>query len=147
MIKMKKLVAATIAIIAFASYTHAQSPLPIEISYDAAGNRIIRKVLQIPLSSKGNVFSDSTYYIDNMQSIQMKVHPNPTQGKVYVEMIDAKEDSPYSIRVIDNQGRIIYKSEGRGNRMELDMAAYPSGYYVVELHSNNEYTIWKIIKK
>ena len=147
MIKMKKLVAATIAIIAFASYTHAQNPLPIEILYDAAGNRIIRKVLQIPLSSKGNVFSDSTYYIDNTQSIQMKVYPNPTQGKILIEMSEVEESSTNIIHIFDSQGKRVYASEGQGNQMEIDLSTYPAGYYMVELYVNDEHTTWKIIKK
>lgn len=54
----------TLALVAFASITNAQSPLPIEITYDDAGNRITRKVLQMSMMSKGESQADTTYYLD-----------------------------------------------------------------------------------
>lgn len=144
---MKKIFITTLAIVAFASYAYAQNPLPIEILYDAAGNRITRKVLQISLSSKGSTPTDSTYYLDHTQSIQMKVYPNPTQGKILIEMSEVEESSTNIIHIFDSQGKRVYASEGQGNQMEIDLSTYPAGYYMVELYVNDEHTTWKIIKK
>lgn len=143
---MKKKVTLLI-LLATACISFAQTPLPIEISYDAAGNRITRKVLQISTMSKGGNYSDSTYYLDQMQSIQMKVYPNPTQGKVYIIMSEVEEDSLKEIRLYDNQGKLVYKSDGYGNTIEIDISSYPTGYYMVELYVNEEHTTWKIIKQ
>lgn len=135
------------SLVAIAPFSYAQSPLPIEISYDAAGNRITRKVLQVSMMAKGGSYSDSTYYIDQMQSVLMKVYPNPTQGKVYVEMQGGDEIGNSKIRLFDSHGRLIHEQEGDGYVVELDLSTYPTGYYIIDLYVNEEHTIWKIIKK
>ncbi len=135
------------SLVAIAPFSYAQNPLPIEISYDAAGNRITRKVLQVSMMAKGGSYSDSTYYIDQMQSVLMKVYPNPTQGKVYVEMQGGDEIGNSKIRLFDSHGRLIHEQEGDGYAVELDLSTYPTGYYIIDLYVNEEHTIWKIIKK
>lgn len=134
-------------LLATAGIVSAQTPLPVEISYDAAGNRITRKVLRVSMTSKGGYHTDSSFYSDIMQSVQLRVYPNPTQGKIYIEMLDLTEDAPNKVRIFDNQGKLIYKNEGLGNAIEIDISRYPTGYYMVELHTNGEHTTWKIIKQ
>ncbi len=135
------------SLVAIAPFSYAQNPLPIEISYDAAGNRITRKVLQVSMMAKGGSYSDSTYYIDQMQSVLMKVYPNPTQGKVYVEMQGGGEIGHSNIRMFDSHGRLIHEQEGNGNAVELDLSTYPTGHYIIDLFVNEEHTTWKIVKK
>lgn len=135
------------SLVAIAPFSYAQNPLPIEISYDAAGNRITRKVLQVSMMAKGGSYSDSTYYIDQMQSVLMKVYPNPTQGKVYVEMQSGDEIGNSKIRLFDSHGRLIHEQEGNGNAVELDLSTYPTGHYIIDLFVNEEHTTWKIVKK
>lgn len=135
------------SLVAIAPFSYAQNPLPIEISYDAAGNRITRKVLQVTMMAKGKNYSDSTYYIDQMQSVLMKVYPNPTQGKVYVEMQGGDEIGNSKIRLFDSHGRLIHEQEGDGDVVELDLSTYPLGYYIIDLFVNEEHTTWKIVKK
>lgn len=135
------------SLVAIAPFSYAQNPLPIEISYDAAGNRITRKVLQVTMMAKGGNYSDSTYYIDQMQSVLMKVYPNPTQGKVYVEMQGGDEIGNSKIRLFDSHGRLIHEQEGDGDVVELDLSTYPLGYYIIDLFVNEEHTTWKIVKK
>lgn len=143
---MKRIIIA-MALLAIAGLSVAQNPLPIEISYDAAGNRIMRKVLQISMMSKGGNHTDSTYYIDQMQSVQMVVYPNPTQGKIYVELPKMEESVPNMFRLYDNQGKLIYESVVLGNTLEIDISLYPTGCYMVELYVNGERTTWKLIKQ
>lgn len=71
-------------LLATAGIVSAQTPLPVEISYDAAGNRITRKVLRVSMTSKGGYHTDSAFYSDIMQSVQLRVYPIPTQGKIYI---------------------------------------------------------------
>ena len=137
----------TLAIVAFASITNAQSPLPIEITYDDAGNRITRKVLQMSMMSKGESQEDTTYYLDRMQTTEMKVYPNPTQGKILVDFMDAEEKSATIARIYDNKGQKLQECQGEENRMELDLSNYPAGVYNVELFVGEEHTTWRILKK
>jgi hypothetical protein len=137
----------TLAIVAFASITNAQSPLPIEITYDDAGNRITRKVLQMSMMSKGESQADTTYYLDRMQTTEMKVYPNPTQGKILVDFMDAEGNNAILVRIYDNKGQKIQECQGKESQMELDLSNYPAGVYIVELFVGEEHTTWRILKK
>jgi len=130
------------AVVAF-----AQSPIPIEISYDDAGNRITRKVLDMSKSAKGLGQGDSTFFTDKLQTVQMRVYPNPTQGRVYVEMTGASEISGSLLRIYDSKGQKIQEKSGVGYGMEFDISNYPAGYYIVELVVNDERTTWKVVKR
>lgn len=143
---MKKLLVILFACISANAYS--QGVLPIEISYDDAGNRIMRKVMPVSMmASGGDNHNDSTYYIDRMESIQMKVYPNPTQGIVHIELQSTTDITDNGIRVFDSKGRIICEKSGDGNTMEIDLKHYPSGYYIVDLYANKERTTWKIVKE
>ncbi|MBR4506754.1 MAG: hypothetical protein IKP21_08270 [Bacteroidales bacterium] len=61
---MKKNVLILIIVAASAIVAHAQNPVPLEITYDAAGNRIARKVMQLSFATGMNNNSDTTYYVD-----------------------------------------------------------------------------------
>lgn len=132
----------TAAVVAF-----AQSPIPIEISYDDAGNRIVRKVLDMSKSAKVLGQGDSTYFTDQLQRVQMMVYPNPTQGRVYVELTGTSEIKKSMLRVFDSKGQKIYENSGSGSSLEVDFSKYPAGYYIVELTVNEERTTWKVVKR
>ena len=102
----------TLAIVAFASITNAQSPLPIEITYDDAGNRITRKVLQMSMMSKGESQEDSTYYLDKMQTTEMKVYPNPTKDLVNVQLtINNEQIDDVEIQLFDVYGSSFHQPQ------------------------------------
>ncbi|MBR1765674.1 MAG: T9SS type A sorting domain-containing protein [Bacteroidales bacterium] len=130
-----------------ANIAFAQNALPIEISYDAAGNRTTRKILPMSMVAKGGGFTDSTFYDDKMQTVQMRIYPNPTQGSIHVEMQGVGKDSPNKIRIFDSQGRLVCEKEGLGDSLDLDISPYPMGYYMAELFVDGEHTTWKIIKQ
>lgn len=130
---------------------HAQSPVPVEISYDAAGNRIIRKVLLLSKSSGSKGYGETeadkiSYYTDWMKTVQIKIYPNPTFGKVYVDMCGFESNTQKTIHVLDSKGIMIYEKTCDEPMVEVDLSAFPAGYYIVELIADDERTGWKVIK-
>ena len=134
-------------------YLHAQSPMQIEMTYDNAGNRTSFKVLQMSSNKKGGGASesvdqkDSTYYIDQLPSVTMKVYPNPTQGVVHVDIDGGASHQRYAIRLFDDHGRKLYETQDEGNTAQIDLSSYAAGIYLVELSVNGEHTTLKIIKR
>ena len=82
-----------------------------------------------------------------MQTVNMRVYPNPTQGKVCVELMDVSETTESFMKVYDSRGHKIYEKRGNGSSMEVDISKYPAGYYIVELIVNEERTTWKVVKR
>jgi len=134
-------------------YIHAQNPMQFEITYDNAGNRTTRKVLEIcstpkgGSNSKGINQSDSTYYVDQLSSIRMQVYPNPTQGIVYIDMKGNSNFIQHTICIFDDHGRKLCESKSEGSATQIDLSSYAAGIYLVELSANDERTTWKIIKR
>jgi hypothetical protein len=99
------------------------------------------------MSKKGGSCPDTSFYSDMIQSIPVRVYPNPTQGIVYVDLPNTGKDFPNRVRLFDSHGKLIFEKEGSGNKMEIDISSYPAGYYIVELSAKDEHTTWKIIKQ
>ena len=125
----------------------AQSPVPIEIEYDAAGNRIVRKVMQVAKAQYNNSHSDSIYYVDQLQSMQIKIYPNPTLGMVSVEINGSEDGSVTILRIFDSQGRKLQEKAHTERLLDIDISAYPAGNYIVEIIAGAEHTTWKIVKE
>ena len=145
-----------------------QTPLPITYSYDAAGNRTVRKVLELKgvttnsdtsttatknISSMddspfGNDYpKDATYYTDKMQTIGLRVYPNPTAGKVSIGLDNAIPGITYTVHLFNSHGSLLLTLKGSGTQIELDMASFPDGIYSTEITAGTERTAWRIIKK
>jgi len=68
----------------------AQSSLTVEYDYDAAGNRILRKVIVMqpappaPTMAVAQEFSEEEpeYFVEKIVQVEMKIYPNPTTEKI-----------------------------------------------------------------
>lgn len=75
------------------------------------------------------------------------VHPNPTNGKFFVQFSTNADVSEVNIKVSNITGQSIlqqnFTHEGGMFYQELDMTGQPSGVYFVELHTDNGNTLTK----
>jgi len=88
--------------------------------------------------------------IDNIASNSIKVYPNPTTDKFFIQSnADIKDD--LTISIYDNTGRILYSSkldELLANNMhEIDISALTNGIYILQINNYKSITIMKIIKQ
>lgn len=72
--------------------------------------------------------------------LDLFIFPNPTSGEVTMAF-DLPSEQPFSFRIFDTSGRIIYSHhdygiEG-GNAMQLHMGDYAPGVYLVDFQSEN----------
>jgi len=79
-----------------------------------------------------------------LESTNLLIYPNPTDGMLYVESFDA-EQGIQSIRLQDLTGREIYFKRYENTKLEkVDMQKFPSGMYIINI---NEEKQMKVIKK
>ena len=127
-----------------------------EYSYDLAAfstqsNMIFRMVFHSDgyVNLEGVVIDDllvdgTTLDADNFQINQISVYPNPSKDVFYVKL---NNSTPFDLRVTDITGKIVYtkKQINSGTPFPLQMEAYSSGVYFLQIEANNQLTTRKLI--
>jgi hypothetical protein len=123
----------------------------IEYTYDAAGNRIKKEfIISGSTNSPGSTsFRNKESLTDKIDSISVKIFPNPTQGIVNLQ-IDNTSIEDYSsttIKVIDISGSILYENRKVGQNVKIDFENFSNGIYILQLQNNENISNWRIIKQ
>lgn len=152
---MQKNIIVLLLVAGFVNLSFAQQILPRIYEYDAAGNRIVRKVIELPVpdnmynntESDSVCHVDSVYYIDNVQDYTIKIYPNPTSSLIYVDIEGDNADKNATLSVYNISGSLLYTKQITGNSTIVDLSNYPIGAYLVIMQLKNEKTTWKVLKK
>lgn len=139
----------------FLLHVQSQIALPRAYEYDNAGNRIVRKVIELPMpnnmyndTESNNVCHvDNIYYIDNVQDYTIKIYPNPTSSLIYVDIEGDNADKNATLSVYNISGSLLHTKQITGNSTIVDLSNYPVGAYLVIMQLKNEKTTWKVLKK
>lgn len=82
--------------------------------------------------------------VETSTESQIRVYPNPTTARVTVEATDAMSH----VELYDNHGRRLENYNARNsNDITIDVSHYPSGAYYLRVHTADNVTIQKLIKK
>jgi hypothetical protein len=73
-----------------------------------------------------------------------KMYPNPTNGNVTIS-IDAS--SPYTLTVANVMGQVVTSMNGNTDRVNLNVANYAPGIYIVNIRTASAMTTQKLIVK
>jgi YVTN family beta-propeller protein len=75
-------------------------------------------------------------------SNKIKCYPNPTSNTITLE---APQDA--IIEITNIQGQLVKTYNATGNKTSIDVSAFPSGVYVVEVKSEKVYNVGKFVKE
>ncbi len=132
-----------------------------EYGYDASGNRILRKIVEIPeqksfISDKDTIqtqelVQDSIkkgkkYYIDELGNLSLKVFPNPTTSIVNIDILNINTQIEGNIMLYSASGALLANKQINTSHIELDVSTYSKGNYFAVIYINEKKTHWKIIK-
>ncbi|GMQ29610.1 T9SS type A sorting domain-containing protein [Algoriphagus confluentis] len=82
---------------------------------------------------------------ENNPNLQIKVFPNPTQGKVYLESQNLNLDG-MKVDILNLNGQSVLQSdEIRNSQAEFDLSGLPKGLYILMLYSAKEIHTKKLI--
>ncbi|WP_394747337.1 T9SS type A sorting domain-containing protein [Spongiimicrobium salis] len=76
-------------------------------------------------------------------SPEMIIFPNPAMSKVTIQGMQGKKQ----IRLIDMTGRVLYETTSSDSEKELDMGAYPNGFYFVQVKGAQKTEILRLVKQ
>ena len=172
LIYMKK-IGIVIFVVLLSQWVWAQEKTTnITYTYDAAGNRTNRSltVKEPKLDSTTNK-EDSTFYslvennslngeqklmgnvttiqqqIDLIAAYDLKVFPNPTEGKLQLVIGNYSNALQGEIRLYQLTGSLLLTQKTISNRNIIDLSGMSVGSYMLELVIAGKKVVWKVIKK
>lgn len=129
-----------------------------QYDYDVAGNRIARNVIYIRAAALINptvnqVFSkegaiDSVAMVSDQLSeiLTIDLYPNPTLKTVQIEFSNL-EVLTNEVRLIDQNGKILYQQKEFTGNFEVNLEAYPVGTYFIWLLLDDKVHRYQVVKK
>lgn len=131
----------------------AQVEVTHTYDFDAAGNRILRTVLEINQRSlKSACPEDSVwnpnqnqYYEELIGKNSVKIYPNPTHGLVTLQFEKPIDNSYYQLFGLS--GQLLSEAHITGTTVTIDLSEHKTGVYMLTISLNGKKETWKIIKK
>jgi len=129
--------------------------LPREYDYDAAGNRILRKVITVqptpPSPQDTTDYSQKAplvaeYYVEKIAQTEIKIYPNPTTEKVNLEITGWENLQRGSFKLYSLTGQLLQEHQVHSQTTTISLTNLPKGTYILKVNINDRTEEWKVIK-
>jgi len=142
------------------------NPLPRYYEYDAAGNRVVRKVIELPkappappdslpitryvlqdeFGSSGSQLSPD-YYIEKLAQVEMKIYPNPATEKITLSISNVEKMQNGTLQLYSLNGQLLQTQPIHSATCEISLAGLATGSYILKVQINDTTENWKIVKQ
>jgi len=79
------------------------------------------------------VYENCILNVEGFSKLGINIYPNPTTGKVYIELDKSTNNSQNTISIFDLAGKILFQSKFNHNRAELNLSNFAKGMYLIEI--------------
>ena len=120
----------------------------INYYYDAAGNRVLRKIIALYEFSKAPEKPSKPLLTDQQGAFTFNVFPNPNFGHLKIQ-VDRSffEKGTATLEVIDLQGKKLVEQNYAENETGVDVSQLPVGSYILRIRSSKGFVgEWNIVK-
>ncbi|MBO4488339.1 MAG: T9SS type A sorting domain-containing protein [Bacteroidales bacterium] len=134
---------------------NAQNALPRTYEYDDAGNRILRKtvelrneVAQTPVAAPATSATEAqaAYYEESLgDKLTARIYPNPTKGEVCLRFNRNVKEGYYQI--LNMSGQTVKQGSFESAAALIDFSAFPTGTYMLYLSADGQRDTWKVVKE
>ncbi|MDR0205876.1 MAG: T9SS type A sorting domain-containing protein [Bacteroidales bacterium] len=148
----------------------SQTSLPREYEYDAAGNRIVRKVIALPkappappmdsLEVKSVELRDNNYelritnyeikevyFVEKLAQVEMKIYPNPATEKITLFISNIENLQTGTLQLYSINGQLLQSRPIHSAINDISLVNLAKGAYILKVQINNIIENWKIIKQ
>ena len=122
----------------------------VHFVYDNAGNRTARYIDMSYNRDGGAVNGEDESgreIKDSLESNQIHIYPNPTDGHISVRIDSLKKDQKACALLIDTYGKNIVYQYVDKNEVSIDFSERDPGIYILRIEIDNLNVEWKLIKK
>lgn len=121
-------------------------------TYDNAGNRIARQVVQVPIRSFSQLNENEEpqneeSWNDKLSRNKVNIYPNPVRTELVVSISELPEPGYGQLIVFDMEGQQMYKGDVTTTYTIVQMESFETGVYIMKLMFGEQQSVWKIIKK
>ena len=81
--------------------------------------------------------------IENPDASSINIYPNPVSGVLHISNTEANAD----ISIFSMDGKLVSKLKANGAEMEIDVAGWNKGIYILSINSNNQNMVTKLVVK
>ena len=129
----------------------------ISYPYAPAGNRIKREVIVLdggkksgmensPVAATAGTGQETAAVHEQQAGSQLvRVYPNPTQGKIMLEITGSNKNA--SVSVFDMSGKMVFSKKQFGSSGEIDLSRQPNGVYVMKVLVGDKVSEWELVKQ
>jgi len=142
------------------------NPLPRYYEYDSAGNRIVRKVIELPqvppappdslpgtryplqdeFGSSGSQLSPE-YYVEKLAQVEMKIYPNPATEKITLSISNMENLQTGTLQLYSMNGQLLQTRLLSEAEVDISLVGLSKGTYILKVQVNDIIENWKIIKQ
>lgn len=122
----------------------------IGFTYDDSGNRTKRELINLNKSASISGLSGKEWddpLLDKLSTLEIKIYPNPTKGKIKIEIPQINNSLKGTIEVFDTNGRLVLNKTDINPSNVIDIHQVKNGFYFLKIHYLEETLQWKIIKQ
>jgi len=129
---------------------HAQNS--VSYTYDAAGRRVQRTIVLNPMAEK-SALADSVnqkkkqVFEDNIGTQKVVIYPNPTQGRLLVEIQGNENITNSTLYLFDLLGKLLICRNLTNSGLSIDLSNYSNGTYILKIVIDDKTSQWKIMKE
>ena len=121
-------------------------------TYDNAGNRIARQVVQVPIRSFSQLNENEKLqyeesWNDKLSRNKVNIYPNPVQTELVVFISELPDPGYGQLIMFDMEGRQMYKGNITTTYTIVQMDSFETGVYIMKLIFGEQQSVWKVIKK
>ena len=119
----------------------------VVLTYDAAGNRIIRKVVNVGGSGQSGRTDQSENGVTEelTPDLQLTVYPNPVKETLNIKTTG--EFTSYELVIMDLTGKILITTSVKKSEKRINLSQLPKGIYLLRATIEDQFTEWKIVKQ
>jgi hypothetical protein len=118
-----------------------------EYTYDAMGNRIKRKVIEIveqtPEMANKNFKLENVLKEEETLAMTIDVYPNPATSYLNIKISEIKDAS---FTMLNTNGQNIASETINQTEYQIQLHTLPPGIYFLKIHNKGVYKEFKVIK-